>query len=581
MVASQFSMMITTPVVYWIIYFCGHFDSPSTNSFSSASGQGPHDFNNRTVGATFSFADRNVTSRVGVLWISIAKACQFVDDKITTGSTIDDLAAAAKDNWNAQIFSNIKAETKDSEKLGLFYSSLYGMNLMPSNRTGENPLWESSEPYYDDIVTLWDLFRSATPLIQILQPVAYEEQIRSMIDIWRHDGYMPDGRSSNFNGRTQGGSNADNVLADAYVKDVVGGIDWSDGYRAMVKNAEVPPPNNHVDPAARDSSDKEGRGALPDWLALHYVSTKYSRSVTRAVEYSANDFALYQVAKGMDMTEDAAKYLNRSRNWRNHWNPAVTALRFSGFVMPRHEDGSFVNQDPLSCGGCYWPNAYYEALPWEYTFNPVHDMATLIDYMGGTEQFINRLNVTFEPNKGPKGRTVAFGNTIFDPTNEVSFLTPYLYHYAGRQDLSVKTARNLAEKNYKPGKSGLPGNSDSGAMQSWLLWNMAGLYPVTGQTTFLIGSPWFGMTIDRGEGKTLKITTNQGGNDTAIYVQSLRINGRKWNKNWLQWNDVFANGGTLDFDLAEEPSGWSLDGELPPSPASERQSLDPCHVNFF
>ncbi|KAL8637545.1 MAG: hypothetical protein Q9228_005193 [Teloschistes exilis] len=206
----------------WIIYFCGHFDSPSTNNFSSASGQGPHDFNNRTVGATFSFADRNVTSRVGVSWISIPKACQFVDDEIPTGSTIDDLAAAAKDNWNAQIFSNIKAETKDSEKLGLFYSSLYGMNLMPSNRTGENPLWESSEPYYDDIVTLWDLFRSATPLIQILQPVAYEEQIRSMIDIWRHDGYMPDGRSSNFNGRTQGGSNADNVLADAYVKDVVG-----------------------------------------------------------------------------------------------------------------------------------------------------------------------------------------------------------------------------------------------------------------------------------------------------------------------------------------------------------------------
>ncbi|KAI4200438.1 MAG: hypothetical protein LQ350_003976 [Teloschistes chrysophthalmus] len=447
------------------------------------------------------------------------------------------------------------------------------MNLMPSNRTGENPLWESSEPYYDDIVTLWDLFRSATPLIQILQPVAYEEEIRSMIDIWRHDGYMPDGRSSNFNGRTQGGSNADNVLADAYVKGVVGRIDWSDGYRAMVKDAEVPPPNNHVDPAAPDSSDKEGRGALPDWLALHYVSTKYTRSVTRAVEYSANNFALYQVAKGMDKTEDAAKYLNRSRNWRNHWDPNATALGFSGFVMPRNEDGSFVNQDPLSCGGCYWGNAYYEALPWEYTFNPIHDMATLIDYMGGTEQFIDRLNVTFERKKGPKGRTVAFGNTIFDPTNEVSFMTPYLYHYAGRQDLSVKTARSLAEKNFKPGKSGLLGNSDSGAMQSWLLWNMIGLYPVTGQTTFLIGSPWFGMTIDLGDGKTLKITTNQGGNDAAIYVQSLRLNGRKWNKNWLEWNDVFAKGGTLDFDLAEEPSGWSLDGELPPSPASESQSL--------
>ena len=43
---------------------------------------------------------------------------------------------------------------------------------------------------------------------------------------------MPDARSSNYNGRTQGGSNADNVLADAYVKGVRGSVDWADGYKA-------------------------------------------------------------------------------------------------------------------------------------------------------------------------------------------------------------------------------------------------------------------------------------------------------------------------------------------------------------
>ena len=35
----------------------------------------------------------------------------------------------------------------DTNTLELLYSSLYGMHLIPSNRTGENPLWESSEPY--------------------------------------------------------------------------------------------------------------------------------------------------------------------------------------------------------------------------------------------------------------------------------------------------------------------------------------------------------------------------------------------------------------------------------------------------
>src|SRR5699024_6522449 len=117
-----------------------------------------------------------------------------------------------------------------------------------------------------------------------------------------------------------GGSNADNVLADAYVKGVRGAVNWEDGYKAMVKDAEVTPPNSPVDSMAPDSSTKDGRGALPDWLELGYISPRFSRAVTRAAEYACNDFGLYQVASGLGKEEDAKKYLNRSRNWRNHWN---------------------------------------------------------------------------------------------------------------------------------------------------------------------------------------------------------------------------------------------------------------------
>lgn len=94
---------------------------------------------------------------------------------------------------------------------------------------------------------------------------------------------MPDGRSSFWNGATQGGSNADNVLADAFVKGVKGKIDWEDGYKAMVKDAEVQPPNNN-DPRDPTASTKEGRGALPDWIELGYITPTYARSVSRAVE---------------------------------------------------------------------------------------------------------------------------------------------------------------------------------------------------------------------------------------------------------------------------------------------------------
>ena len=63
---------------------------------------------------------------------------------------------------------------------------------------------------------------------------------RTIINIYKHDGYMPDARSGNWNGRTQGGSNADIVIADAFAKGMKG-IDYELALKAMIKDAEVPP----------------------------------------------------------------------------------------------------------------------------------------------------------------------------------------------------------------------------------------------------------------------------------------------------------------------------------------------------
>ena len=114
-------------------------------------------------------------------------------------------------------------------------------------------------------------------------PDAYEEFIRSWVDIWRHEGFMSDARSSFWSGAVQAGSDVDNVFADAYVKGVRGAIDWDDAYEAMVTDAEVVPPVGD-DNRDRGGSAKEGRGALSDWLAYGYITTKFYRSVTRAVE---------------------------------------------------------------------------------------------------------------------------------------------------------------------------------------------------------------------------------------------------------------------------------------------------------
>ena len=98
---------------------------------------------------------------------------------------------------------------------------------------------------------------------------------------------------------------------------------------------------------------------------------------------------------------------------------------------------------------------------------------------------------------------------------------------------------------------------------------MIGLYPLTGQTTFLVLAPWFGsMTLGLPGGKTLEITTTGGNRNTTFYVQSLTVNGEQWDKAWVSWEDVFANGGTMHYVLGDKPVRWAT-GELPPSPASD------------
>jgi putative alpha-1,2-mannosidase len=365
------------------------------------------------VGGLYTFQSSVVSSRVGISWISNEQACQNLNNEIPGGTDFSTVVENTKTAWNSQVLSKITTTTTNSSNLQLLYSSLYFMNLLPTNQTGENPGWNSTEPYYSDIFTLWDLFRCSTALLHVLQPEVYEEHIRSMIDIWRFEGYLPDARSSNYNGRTQGGSNGDNVLADAYVKGVRGQINWTDGYAAMVKDAEVTPPNTiPPDPQAPDSSTKEGRGALPDWLAYGFITPTFSRAASRAVDYAYNDFGLYQVAKGLGVTNDAAKYLNRSRNWRNHWNPDLESIGYSGYIVPRNLT-DFIETDPLTNIG-YWSDPTYEASSWDYSWGDIHDMAKLVELMGGASTAFSRLETMFTVNANPNNP----GGIIFDSTNE-------------------------------------------------------------------------------------------------------------------------------------------------------------------
>lgn len=101
-------------------------------------------------------------------------------------------------------------------------------------------------------------------------------------------------------------------------------------------------------------------------------------------------------------------------------------------------------------------------------------------------------------------------------------------------------------------------------MNSWLLWQMIGIYPVVTQPVFLISSPWFSeMNMTVNNNQTLRITAN--GLDKGYYVQSVKLNGKSWTKNWFNHDDLMVNGGTLEFELGAEMTHWDT-GAVPPSP---------------
>lgn len=189
----------------------------------------------------FAQGTSEVLARMGVSFISSDQACSNAESEIPNYD-FDSVQTAAVDAWRAKLSPIVVSRTRvDSSYLTNFYSGIYRTLVNPQNYTGENPIWQSSEPYFDSFYCLWDSFRSQIPFLTVLDPKAVEQMIRSLIDTQQHLGWLPDCRMSFCKGFTQGGSNADNVLGDGYLKGLSDGIDWTAGYAAVVRDAEDEP----------------------------------------------------------------------------------------------------------------------------------------------------------------------------------------------------------------------------------------------------------------------------------------------------------------------------------------------------
>ncbi|KAI0968250.1 alpha-1,2-mannosidase-like protein [Xylaria arbuscula] len=522
----------------------------------------------------FSQAPQNqILARVGVSFISASQACENAEREIGDFD-FSRVVAAAETEWREKL-SVIKADHTglDVNLLTTFWSGLYRTMLSPQDYTGENPLWQSDEPYYDSFYCIWDSFRAQHPLLTIIDPETQTDMVRALIDIYKHEGKLPDCRMSFSKGFTQAGSNADVVLADALIKNLTRGIDWGLAYEAVVSDAEDEPVDWSV----------SGRGGIESWRDLGYIPVDdddrngtgpLSRSISRTVEYAYDDFAIALMARKLGYEADAAKYLQRSRNWRNLWRAehddhyrdqatgTTQGSEFLGFLQPRFRNGTFSEQTARLCSPvyeqhvCYFDTGYstYEGSPWLYSFYVPQDMASLVSLMGGPERFVERLDYFHSSGINYMG-------------NEPNFLPTFQFHYAGRPGRSTYWVHQYIPSLFNSTVAGIPGNDDC-AMGAFSAFAFMGFFPVAGQDVYLLTAPLFREVSIRtpdGRGWATLRNANFDPAYTDVYIQSAKLNGQTYTKNWIT-HDFFTKGGVLEFVLGAKESSWGTRKEdLPPS----------------
>ena len=527
----------------YTVYFYAETDTPSNTYGTWKSGKKHKLRKEQTdtaekTGAFFTYKvkkGQQIKIKVGISFLSIEKAKENLE-KENPYWDFEKVKAKAITQWNKKLGKVEISKTSEKIKI-MFYTALYHSMLQPVNKTGEIKNWKPSEVYFDDYYAIWDTYRTLHPLLTLIDTKTQVSIINSMLNIYEKEGYMPDGRSGNDNGLTQGGSNCDLVIADAFVKGLKG-IDYKLAYKAMLKNAEISPKNER----------KEGRGGLNDYNLLGYVSTNSERAGTRTVEYANCDWGIAQVANGLGKKEGYLKYKNRASNWKNLWRP-VESHGVTGFICPKNKNGEWIEDFSLFKRGT-WHNFFYESISWEYSLYVPQDVKELIRLSGGEKAFVNRLDVFF-------------GRGYYIIENEPGFLTPNLYTWARRYDKSAKKIHEIITENYNTGRGGLPGNDDSGAMSSWFAFQAMGIFPNAGQDVYLIGSPIIGSTkIKMDNGKTFKIIAHNLSDDN-IYVTKAILNGKTLKQAWFRHTDISENG-VLELYMDKTPNDWGTKN-IPPS----------------
>ncbi len=506
--------------------------------------------------------------RYGVSFISEEQAERNLRREITCYD-VDSVAGAARRIWN-ETLGRIEVETSDDNDKTLFYSSLYRMHERPVCLSEDGRYFSASDgkvhddggqPFYTDD-WIWDTYRAAHPMRVIIEPEIELNILRSYLRMASQTDslWMPTFPEITGDTRRMNSNHGVASIADAYAKGLTD-FDLSLAYEACRRGIEnkTLAPWSGLPAGELDRFYKE-RGYIPalapgekEYIAeVHPFEKRQPVAVTLGTAY--DQWCLSQIAGFLGNSSDSIRYAEASRNYRNLFNADTR------FFHPKDSAGRFIEPFDYRWPGGMGAREYYgENNGWIYRWDVPHNIADLIELMGGPDAFCDELDRTFNESLGRSkfdfysqlpDHTGNVGQ--FSMANEPSLHIPYLYNYAGRPWMTQKRIRTLLRQWFRNDLMGMPGDEDGGGMTAFVVFSMLGFYPVTpGLPEYQIGSPMFDRAVINLEnGKKFEIIA-ENNSPKNKYIQSATLNGEPLKGTVLKHSDL-ASGGRLVFVMGPE-----------------------------
>lgn len=459
----------------------------------------------------------------------------------------------AKQSWNNTL-GRLNAEGGSIDDQRTFYSCLYRTVCFPNrlyeiNAKKEIVHWS---PYTGEVLPgymfagtgFWDTFRALYPFLNLVYPSIVREMQEGLINDYKEGGWLPEWSSPGY-ADVMVGNNSASIVAESYLKGLRG-YDIETLYQALVHGA------NNEGPLAT------GRKGVEYYNRLGYVpyDVNISENAARTLEYAYDDYAIYALGKALGKpAAEIAVYRKRSENYKQLFD------RSSGWMRGKKKDGSFATPfNPFK-----WGDAFTEGNSIHYTWSVFHDIAGLIQLMGGQEAFAQRLDSVFAM---PPIFDASYYGAVIHEIREMQIAGMgqyahgnqpiqhmiYLYNYAAQPWKTQYWVREAMRKLYKATPDGYCGDEDNGQTSAWYIFSAMGFYPVTpASDQYVLGTPLFKkMTITLENGKKVVIDA-PASNDTNRYIQTFQVNGKQYTKNWIA-HSTLQKGAQLRFGLGSRPN---------------------------